>query len=192
MQVKKNGLTLRVEPDDYPPTAREECFDLGHLLCWHRKYELGEEHPYETAKDFYADKELQDKIFVRLPVYMLDHSGLRFSTRPFTAVDPQGWDSGQVGVIYATKENVSRICGKLSEETRGTVEQYLIEEIQTFDDFQTREYYAYYIEGREGDIVDSGGGYYGDGLADVIDAMRVCIDKQYIPLFDKAIAQAQM
>ena len=194
MMVKTKGMTLTVTVDNDPPSAQDECFDIGHLLTWHRNYELGEKNPYRSPEDFYADEEMKDKIFVMLPVYMLDHSGLRFSTSPslFRAVDPQGFDYGQVGVIYAAKADVLRLYGNLSEETKQIVTQSLIDEITAFDDYQTRQYYYYYIEDGEGEVVDTSGGYYGEGAADVLGAMRECAGSEYYPLFDKAMEKPGM
>ncbi len=65
---------------------------------------------------FYADKALQKSIAAKADVYLLDHSGLRVSDKPFSC-DPQGWDSGIAGIMYATKDDVIKDYGKLNDET---------------------------------------------------------------------------
>ena len=186
MRVKKKGLTLHVEQDDYPHNPRNDgCTDT--MLCWHSRYTLGDENPYKTSQDFYDDKELQDKIFVMRKVYMLDHSGLRFSATPFTAVDPQGWDSGVVGVIYMTKDDAQRVYGGLTDEAKQNADAGLIDEIEEYDRYHNTQYYEFYIEGKEGEPLEASCGYYGDSMTEILEVMRDCADKKYRPLFDKAI-----
>jgi hypothetical protein len=190
MRVKTKGLTLHVEPDDYPPDPRHDgCTDT--MLCWHRRYNLGDENPYESSDDFYEDKELQDKIFVMRKVYMLDHSGLRFSAAPFTYVDPQGFDSGVIGVIYMTKEDAQRVYGDLSEESARAADAGLIDEINEYDRYHNTQYYEYYIEDGEGEPLAASCGYYGDNMKEILEVMRDCAGKKYYPLFDKAIRQQE-
>lgn len=166
MRVKTKGLTLLVEPDDYPHNPRlDGCTDT--MLCWHKRYDLGDQNPYATSQDFWDDKELQDSIFVMRKVYMLDHSGLRFSAEPFTAVDPQGWDSGVIGIIYMTKDDAQRVYGGLTEETKKQALEGLKDEIEEYDRFHNTQYYEYYIEGKEGEPLDASGGYYGDSMTEI-------------------------
>lgn len=47
-------------------------------------------------------RELADKHYIVLPVYMHDHSGIALSTAPFNGPHA-AWDSGQIGYIYATR-----------------------------------------------------------------------------------------
>jgi hypothetical protein len=190
MRVKTKGLTLNVYEDDYPHNPRlDGCTDT--MLCWHRRYDLGDKNPYATSQDFWDDKELQDSIFVIRKVYMLDHSGLYFSAEPFTAVDPQGWDSGIIGVIYMTKDNAQRVYGGLTEETKKQALQGLKDEIEEYDRFHNTQYYEYCIEGKEGEPLDGSCGYYGDSMTEILEVMRDNADKKYHPLFDKAIRQQQ-
>lgn len=190
MRVKTKGLTLHVQEDDYEHNPRNDgCTD--RMLCWHRRYNLGDGNPYATSDDFNEDMELQDSIFVIRKVYMLDHSGLRFSATPFTAVDPQGWDSGVVGVIYMTKDDAQRIYGDLSDESKQKADAGLIDEIEEYDRYHNTQYYGYYIEGSEGETLDASGGYYGDSMKEILEVMRDTAGADYYPLFDKAIRQQE-
>lgn len=53
-----NGpATLIVEQDTDPVDPRIDCEPFGHLVCWHRRYFLGDGHHYEgpgTACASYA------------------------------------------------------------------------------------------------------------------------------------------
>jgi hypothetical protein len=189
MRIKTKGLTLHVEPDDYAPDPRGDgCVD--RMLCWHRRYSLGDKNPYKTSRDFWDDMELQDGIFALRKVYMLDHSGLRFSHEPF-ACDPQGWDSGVIGVIFITKDDARKVYGDLSDEAKRQADQGLIDEIKEYDRYHNTEYYGYYIEGGEGETLDASGGYYGDSLTEILEVMRDNAETDYHPLFDKAIREQQ-
>lgn len=185
--IKAGGLTLHIEQDDYWFNPREENENIGHWLCWHRRYNLGDKNPYKEPDDFHEDKELQDDIFVIRKVYMLDHSGLAFSTSrdSFAAVDPYGFDWGTIGVIYATKTEVLKKYGDLSDETKAKVDQRLVDEIKAYDDAQNREYYYFCITDGEGNTIDSCGGFSGDSMKDVLNNMKENVGNEYHLLFDK-------
>jgi hypothetical protein len=192
MRIKTKGMTLHVEPDDYPPNPREQG-SVARMLCWHRRYNLGDKNPYAESGDFYDDKELQADIFVMRKFYMLDHSGLRFSASPseFRAVDPYGFDWGAIGVIYITMDNAQRVYGDLSDDSKQKADQELIDEIKEFDRYHNTQYYGYFIEDGEGETLDASGGYYGDSMTDILEVMRDCAETEYHPLFDKALRQQQ-
>lgn len=100
METKLNGYTLKIIPDENPLNPRTDCDHLGIMLCWHRRYSLGDSHPYDTPQDF-AESAAAKDMFVCLPVYLLDHSGLYVSVNDFN----DSWDSGQLGFIYCTKQD---------------------------------------------------------------------------------------
>ena len=68
--------------------------------------------------------------FLMLPLYLYDHSGITMNTTGFSCP----WDSGQVGWIYASKEDALREFGgktftaatrkKAEDRMRGEVEYY--------------------------------------------------------------------
>lgn len=187
MNVKSKGFTLHVEIDENPFDPRE-CDNLGTMLTWHRRYSLGDMNPYKTSQDFWNDKQLHENIFVRQNVYLLDHSGLYLSATPFTAVDPQGWDSGQVGIIYATKTDVQKEFGDLSLETQYKVNEILFNEIEEYNKYLSGTFYQYTIENEEGEYVDSSGEYEGT-MEEILINMKEAADKKYSFLFDKMIEQ---
>ena len=110
---------------DADPSSPREWDNLGTMVCWHRRYNLGDEQPKEDAGEYlmnlarevvsgnYPEALLEknrnailDKHYTRLPLYLYDHSGITMSTGSFSCP----WDSGQVGFIYvsldkALKEN---------------------------------------------------------------------------------------
>ncbi len=122
-EAKKGNEVLRIYQDNLidinPREDPEAC--LGTLAIKHKNYSFGEEkiedpiewleeklekeNQEEYNNDRLADLEAEFfKKFIALKVYMLDHSGLRFSTSGFSCP----WDSGQIGYIYTTKEKVKK------------------------------------------------------------------------------------
>ena len=97
-------------------------------------------------------KENEDKLYI-LPVYMYEHGGVTIKTSPFSC----GWDSGQIGYIYMTKETA--IEEGLSEET---AYKRMNQEIKTLDDWIRGECFGYEITDAEGWHIDACGGFLGD------------------------------
>ena len=93
---------LGIYQDENPESPRE-WDNLGIMLCGHKRYVLGDEQPKSR-------EELDERLgeldpVIRLPLWLLDHSGLTMQTGSF-ASDAQQWDSGQVGWIVATKKDI--------------------------------------------------------------------------------------
>lgn len=187
--IKHNGLTLRIEYDDYADyNPREIYSNLGQMLCWHSRYEMGDNNPYLSPQDFWEDKDLQQEIYAYRKVYMLDHSGVYLSNAPF-ACDPYGYDSGVVGIVYATKDSVMERYSELTDGIKELVLQDLSQEIVEYNQYLNPSYRAYTIEGLNGELLDSCGGFeYGNELEMLIE-MKNITNLEFAPLFDKAIKE---
>jgi len=46
---------LLVVNDSDPLNPRVDCDNLGRMVCWHSRYQLGEPHDYDKPKDFLSD-----------------------------------------------------------------------------------------------------------------------------------------
>ena len=44
--------TLRVETDSMPPDPRKDYDNFGKMICWHRNYNLGDEHDFKDGTEF--------------------------------------------------------------------------------------------------------------------------------------------
>lgn len=105
---------------------------------------------------------IAEKKFVILPLYLYDHSGITMSTSSFSCP----WDSGQVGWIYVFYEkirkeyNVKRVSAKLRKQ----ITEYLVGEVQTYDQYLTGDVYGYELTDSEGNDVESSWGYYGHNM----------------------------
>lgn len=98
-QVTKDGFKLEILHDEDAESPRE-WDNLGTMVCWHSRYNLGDKHNYIDSDDF--KEEINDSNSIILPLYLYDHSGITISTGPFSC----SWDSGQVGYIYVTFEKI--------------------------------------------------------------------------------------
>ncbi len=49
MVATQKPYTLSVVPDDDPVSPREDRDNFGTIVCFHRRYTLGDEHHYDGA-----------------------------------------------------------------------------------------------------------------------------------------------
>ena len=153
------GYTIKIESDDYPQNPREEWDNMGHMVCWHRRYNLGDKHEFDTPEDF-QEHIKQEKTLV-FPLFLYDHSGITISMKPFSCP----WDSGQVGYIYVTytelrKEySVKKVTKKIIE----TATKVLQGEVKVYDSYLRGEVFGWIISNEIEDHIDSCWGYYGTG-----------------------------
>jgi len=153
---------LKIEQDQGPSSPRE-WDNLGTMICFHGRYNLGDNTGY-TSADFDGWSDMEHKLSkefdgVLLPLYLYDHSGITMNTTGFNCP----WDSGQVGYIGISKAkirkeyNIKNVTAKIKK----MVETYLINEVKTYDQYLTGDIYGYIIKDEEGKWVDSCWGYYG-------------------------------
>lgn len=168
----ENGLVAKIYQDLEPDNPRECCDNFGTMVCFHRNYVLGDRHDLKAA-DFSGSGEVEKYLrekegaAVILPLYLLDHSGLRISTGPFSC-DPGGWDSGIVGFIYATREAILKEYGakRLSEKLLEKARSVLMSEVEVYDQYLAGDVYRYVIEDAGGEHIDSCWGLYGSDYAE--------------------------
>jgi len=162
---------IEVIQDESPSSPREDD-NLGTMVCFHGRYDLGDKHNYKSG-DYNGWDEMEKNIIknenvgVILPLYLYDHSGITMNTTGFSC----GWDSGQVGFIFISKEKMLKeYGGKIVTQTlKDKVEGYLKSEVETYDQYLTGDVYGYRVsevktcsEGHEHEEeLDSCWGYYG-------------------------------
>ena len=146
------GYTINIYYDEYTENPQQEYDNVGTLMLHDRcRYSFGNEKG--TREDIKAIE--QDENLISLPVYMYDHSGITIRTTPFSCP----WDSGQVGVIYCTKEWGNKVWGNKGKEA---AMRCMEGEIRTLNDYLTGEVYGWEIIDDHGDEVDSCWGYIGE------------------------------
>lgn len=125
-------------------------YALGTMVCWHRRYKLGDEQPKQEPREWRRAKRMLKCI---LPVYMYDHSGLALNTKGFSCP----WDSGQVGWIYMTMDKVH----KYFEGDIGEARKALRSEVEVYSKYVNGECYEYQILDDEDNVVDGCSGFIG-------------------------------
>jgi hypothetical protein len=157
---------LKIEQDTDPMNPRTEWDNLGTMVCFHNRYDLGDKTDYRT-EDYNSWDELKEGIItnegevVILPLYLYDHSGITISTSPFGC----NFDSGRIGFIFVSKHKIKK---EGIDETK--VEEYLKGEVETYDKYLTGEVYRYSIyeietcdKGHEHkNFVEGCGSYFGE------------------------------
>lgn len=173
--IKHAGKTIRIFHEERPDSPREAFDNATIMECWHTRYNLGDKQiercSEEEMKEKYA--EMGDPILAILPLNLYEHSGLSVSTGSFAC----SWDSGQVGWVFITQSKSDEMgfagwtLDKLVEAIKGDVE--------TYDHYVSGRVYYFTIKGRDGDDLQSVGGFYGhmDGvIEDAKEAAEGCED----------------
>ena len=166
---KHGNYSISIFPDPSPQDPREWC-NIGNMICFHKRYTLGDEHDMD-CRDFQGwdnmEAYLRSKGAVKvLPLYLYDHSGLRMKIGSFDGLLPQGhaeFDSGQVGFIVANRDLVLKKYNRkhLTKKLLAKVEKTLREEVDVYDQYLSGQVYGYVIYDSDGESVDSCWGVYG-------------------------------
>ena len=159
---ENDGIKYRfmLEQDTDPSDPRDDD-NVGTMVCWHRRYKLGDDQPTrspdgwrinlarslevfdEEADDMEGGVTLRadailDEQVIMLPLYLCDHSGITMSTGSFN----DRWDSGQVGWIYTTKAKALEEYGDGLEN----VEKHLKGEVEVYNQYLTGDTYGFVLE----------------------------------------------
>jgi len=160
--MKKFELEIVQDTDPESPRTWD---NLGTMVCFHKRYELGDKTDYRT-EDYDSWDELKEGIIknegevVILPLYLYDHSGITISTSPFGC----NFDSRRIGFIFVSKYKIKK---EGIDETK--VEEYLKGEVETYDQYLTGDVWGYKVYevstcslGHEHkELVESSWGMYG-------------------------------
>lgn len=165
--------TIKIIHDPDPESSRDYD-NLGTMICWHKRYNLGDKHHHDDPRDLLielcdldSDTELSmnalferaEKRAVILPLYLYDHSGITMNTTGFHCP----WDSGQVGYIYVTLEDIRKEydVSRVSKNLRTKIADHLRQEVQTYDHYLTGNCYGFVVD-KDDDEVASCWGFLGD------------------------------
>lgn len=165
--------TIKIIHDPDPESPRDYD-NLGTMTCWHGRYRLGDKHDHDDPRDLLielsevsgeTDLSIND-LFARaeqraviLPLYLYDHSGITMNTTGFHCP----WDSGQVGYVYVTLEDIRKEYGvtRVSKNLRTKIADNLRQEVATYDHYLTGNCYGFVVE-KDEDEVASCWGFLGD------------------------------
>jgi hypothetical protein len=155
--------TINIHLDDDPPNPRTDCDNLGTMVCFHGRYNLGDENHGYRSDDYNSWEEVEKAIrkdhhgAIVLPIYLYDHSGLTINTTGFSC----RWDSGQIGFIYVEREKAKKEMAipRMTKKQEAKVKKYLRSEIEVYDKYLRGEYYGYTIDSPDEENVDSCWGF---------------------------------
>lgn len=106
---------------------------LGRMACFHRRYALGDQTgiTLTEAQVIESRCEADGEAALVLPVYMLDHSELSVSTTRFSCP----FDSGKIGIIFATYNSIRKEYGKkrISKRLLAAARDRLIAEVAEYN-----------------------------------------------------------
>lgn len=243
----KQPYLLQIMYDDEPLNPRTDYDNFGHMICWHKRYNLGDEHRYSDPNDFLQEltrqtvseftlfefihsekapttelkydyfrggweigsydsylkkwfhgdffegsledrkSEVKDALIeampnaelltitrqknIIMPLYLYDHSGLSMSTASFFGkVQHSEWDSGQVGWIYATADDIRAEFGTCSAESVERAKLLLKSEVKTYNYYLSGQCYGFRLfeNGKETDSCWGFLGAFQDILKEIV------------------------
>lgn len=161
---------LRIYPMEYPCDPREDD-NLGSMVCWHNRYQLGDVNPFPTPERFINKLLTFRGPRLCLDLYLYDHSGITISTKPFGC----RFDSGRVGYIYVDPEKVRQEFSveRISTKLREKVIRILESEVEVYDQYLRGDVYGFVLEKesicdtcqiKSVDQEDSCWGFFGDDI----------------------------
>ena len=170
--VDKSGkeYLLTVEYDDDSCFDPRDEYNMTTMICWHRRYKLGDRHTYEDIESFLYDlcqkvlQKSQDEVESMTCKEMLklleesnlicikqlnlyDHSGITISTSSAYPYNDR-WDSSPVGFVYITIGDLiaSGIIIDDNENWKEAAEPIIENEVQIYDYFLRGEVYSFTLE----------------------------------------------
>ena len=174
---------VRLKQDDCScDDGPREWDNLGTMVCFHKRYTLGDEHSYdaETALENVLAEHEPDGVWA-LPLYLMDHSGISMSTSDdmFRACDSAGWDWGCVGFIYVAKHAMRHEFPSVRDDKilADKAKEIMQSEVNAYDQYLTGDVWGYVLEKKcrecgHWEHEDSCWGYYGHKYAEE-EAQRV-------------------
>jgi hypothetical protein len=186
-ETRNGNYITRTYHDDSTESPRD-WDNLGTMVCFHNRYDLGDKHNY-NSNDYNGWDEMEKDIIKRenvgviLPLYLYDHSGITMNTTGFSC----NWDSGRVGFIFISKQKMLQEYGGkiVTQKLKDRVEGYLKSEVETYDQFLTGDVYGYRVFKEENGVeeeLDSCWGFYGEDtcMEEGVGIMEYYIEKGFI------------
>lgn len=151
------GITIEVEQDDDSTNPAHDWDMVGTIAIDNRcRYAFG--HVHIGCDEMHAI--LSDRNNIVLPVFMYDHSGISINTTGFSCP----WDSGQVGIVYCSKEKAVEEFGnkRCTAMVRAAAIACMISDVKSVDDYLTGNVWGYRVLDADGVVLDSCWGFVGD------------------------------
>jgi hypothetical protein len=153
------GFNIKIESDEDPCNPVKEYDMFGRLALSSRcRYDFGHE-TFSDPEEFLADLKAQKAVI--LDVYMYEHSGITINTSGFSC----RWDSGQVGFIYITREEIRKEFPGwkiLNRKRLQQIEKMLRSTVEEVDNYLTGNVWGFIVEDKAGEQIESCWGFNGD------------------------------
>ena len=152
--LKSKNFTVKIEQDSDPINPRDDVYNdnFSTMYCKHRHYDLGDDLSLDTS-DCNNWQEVEQALIAEYgemaiiePLSLFDHSGISISIGV-----KSGWDCGQVGFVFVTKEQVRKEYGvkRITKATLAKAQALLRSEIKEYDNYLTGEVYLVLCQDRE-------------------------------------------
>ena len=158
--IEYKGFDIKLFQDESPESPRE-WDNLGTMMCFHPRYNLGDKHTMSVEEMLEV---VGRKDVLALPLVLLDHSGLWMKVGSSFSCDSGGWDTSKVGFIYVTYEKLRKEYSvkHITKKVRVMAENVLRGEVSVYSDYLEGSVYGYVVKGKDGEMIDSCCGFYGD------------------------------
>lgn len=185
LTLTKTKQVVKVTIDEDAQDPRD-WGDGTYMYCFHRRYNLGDSgvnkkidaNSCGTWSEIKTELENCYDIVCILPVSLYDHSGISMSTGV-----SHGWDSGQVGFIFITKQQAERefgFVGKITKPQMLKLQTILESSVKVYNqylegDARCLELYSVYTDEYGHtieDMTDNIGGFYFDDEYTIANAVK--------------------
>lgn len=168
-----NYVTIHWDCDCDSPRSWDG--NLGTFLTWMSHHVSPDDNPFDGFDDLGAEygircdddpnefvAKFNAKVGVCIPVFAIDHSGVAYRAawaNPFH--DP--WDSGFVGVVFATKERIRETfqVKRVTQKVRNRVIDDFIAEVDEYSAWAEGSCYGFVVHDKDDNEVDSCWGFIG-------------------------------
>ena len=136
--------TYEIVQDFDPSNPRTEWDNVTTMLCFHKRYNLGDKqninfNDYESWDEMEnAIKEKYDVLMIK-PLYMYEHSGIAISTSPFSCP----WDSGRIGFIIVDTKQYELCMGDPKDAKGEVLEGIIKNDIEIYNKYLCGDVYGY-------------------------------------------------
>lgn len=143
--ITKGAKFVEVSQDLDAENPRDWEYNLGTMVCFHNRYNLGDKTDF-NKEDYNSWDEVREAIIENggkyiAPLYLYDHSGISISMGSFIGRAPHAeWDSGQIGFIYTTEKAISD-SGLDIDKIEGALES----EVNIYNKYIMGEVYGYRV-----------------------------------------------
>lgn len=184
--IDDNGKIFDIYYDEGDESPRKIYDNGATIVILRGKYEspdeitdeleeIADEHDISLSKDCDLNaliSALQEAGYYAVPVYILDHGSVHYSTHDFG----DKWDSGMAGVAYAKKSG--------ADEKK--LQKMIDAELAEYETWANGNVYGISVRGEDGEVVDGEGGFYlsndmtwEDMIKEMLDAVEVKIQDKY-------------